>query len=199
MSSAPSEVVVLVDADGHAIGTAPKATVHGRRTPLHLAFSCYVFDDEGRLLLTRRALGKPTWPGAWTNSFCGHPAPAEDIFDAVRRRARQELGIRLDQLQLTLATFRYEATMANGTRENELCPVFTAIARDEVRPDPSEVEAYEWVDWEAFRDDVLAGDRDVSPWSVRQVADLAERAIATGFENAPTSELPPAANRRATS
>jgi isopentenyl-diphosphate delta-isomerase len=198
MSSAPPEVVVLVDADGHAIGTAPKATVHGRHTPLHLAFSCYVFDDQGRLLLTRRALGKPTWPGAWTNSFCGHPAPAEDIFDAVRRRARQELGIRLDQLQLTLATFRYEATMANGTRENELCPVFTAIARDEVRPDPSEVEAYEWVDWEAFRDDVLAGDRDVSPWSVRQVADLAERAIATGFENAPTSELPPAANRRAT-
>jgi isopentenyl-diphosphate delta-isomerase len=160
---------------------------------LHLAFSCYIFDGAGRLLLTRRAVGKPTWPGAWTNSFCGHPAPGEDIFDAVRRRAREELGIALDHLQLTLPAFRYDATMADGTRENELCPVFTATAQDDLRPDPSEVEAHEWVDWETFRDDVLARNRDVSPWAVRQVADLAERATAGGFDIAPTSELPPAA------
>jgi len=194
MSPAPPEFVVLVDASGHAIGTAPKATVHHRHTPLHLAFSCYIFDASGHLLLTRRALEKPTWPGAWTNSFCGHPGPAEEIFDAVRRRAREELGIALDHLQLTLPTFRYEATMANGTRENELCPVFTATTREEVRPDPSEVEAHEWVGWKAFRDDVLSGNRDVSPWAARQVADLAERATADGFDPAPTSELPPAAS-----
>ena len=152
MNPTPPELVVLVDADGHAIGTATKATVHHRETPLHLAFSCYIFDGAGRMLLTRRALEKPTWPGAWTNSFCGHPSPGEDIFDAVRRRAREELGIALDQLQLTLPTFRYEATMKNGTRENELCPVFTATTLDEVQPDPSEVSAHEWVDWAAFRD-----------------------------------------------
>ena len=194
MNPTPPELVVLVDADGHAIGTATKATVHHRETPLHLAFSCYIFDGAGRMLLTRRALEKPTWPGAWTNSFCGHPSPGEDIFDAVRRRAREELGIALDQLQLTLPTFRYEATMTNGTRENELCPVFTATTLDEVQPNPSEVSAHEWVDWAAFRDAVLAGDRDVSPWAVRQVADLAERATADGFLTAPTSELPPAAS-----
>ena len=138
MSAAPVEVVVLVDEDGHPVGTAPKATVHDHQTPLHLAFSCYIFDHEDRLLLTRRALSKPTWPGTWTNSFCGHPAPAEDIFEAVRRRARQELGISLDHLQLTLPAFRYDATMANGTRENELCPVFTATTPDEIRPEPKE-------------------------------------------------------------
>ena len=194
MNPTPPELVVLVDADGHAIGTATKATVHHRETPLHLAFSCYIFDGAGRILLTRRALAKPTWPGAWTNSFCGHPSPGEDIFDAVRRRAREELGIALDQLQLTLPTFRYEATMKNGTRENELCPVFTATTLDEVRPDPAEVSAHEWVDWAAFRDAVLAGERDISPWAVRQVADLAERATGHGFLTAPTSELPPAAS-----
>ena len=193
MSHTPPELVVLVDAEGHAIGTAPKATVHHRDTPLHLAFSCYIFDGADRLLLTCRALEKPTWPGAWTNSFCGHPSPGEDICDAVRRRAGEELGITLDHLQLTLPTFRYEATMANGTRENELCPVFTATTRDHVRPAPSEVGAHEWVDWAAFRDEVLAGDRAVSPWAVRQVADLAERATVDGFQTASTSELPPAA------
>ena len=194
MNPTPPELVVLVDADGHAIGTAPKATVHHRETPLHLAFSCYIFDGAGRMLLTCRALEKPTWPGAWTNSFCGHPSPGEDIFDAVRRRAREELGIALDQLQLTLPTFRYEATMENGTRENEFCPVFTATTLDEVQPNPAEVSAHEWVDWAAFRDAVLAGDRDISPWAVRQVADLAGRATVHGFLTAPTSELPPAAS-----
>lgn len=193
--SAEPEMVVLVDEGGRAIGTAPKATVHGRRTPLHLAFSCYIFDHEERLLLTRRALVKPTWPGSWTNSFCGHPAPDEDIFAAVRRRARQELGITLDHLQLTLPKFRYEATMTNGTRENELCPVFVATTPDAVLPEPSEVADLGWVDWKAFRDEILGGHRAVSPWSAQQVADLAACETGAGFATAPTSELPLAARR----
>lgn len=190
-----NEQVVLLDDSGEAIGTTAKATVHHRRTPLHLAFSCYILDEQGRLLLTRRALGKQTWPGSWTNSFCGHPGPGEDIFDAVRRRAGQELGLALDHLQLTLPRFRYDATMPNGVRENELCPVFTATTTSPVRPEPTEVDAAEWIPWTGFRDEVLAGLRVVSPWSVRQVADLAEREAGDGFEPAPTADLPPAARQ----
>ena len=82
--------VVLLDASGTAIGTADKISIHTRETPLHLAFSCYLFDDEGRVLLTRRSLAKRTWPGVWTNSFCGHPAPGEKMTDALRRHALLE-------------------------------------------------------------------------------------------------------------
>lgn len=192
--SATAEQVVLLDEDGRATGTALKHEVHHLATPLHLAFSCYVFDGDGSLLLSQRAWHKPTWPGAWTNSFCGHPAPGEDFAAALHRRAGQELGVRLVDLQLTLPAFRYTATMANGVQENELCPVFTARAVGAARPDPAEVADVEWVDWVTFRDDVLAGRREISPWCVEQVAQLAERELEPGrFRPADPSGLPPAA------
>jgi isopentenyl-diphosphate Delta-isomerase len=188
------ERIVLVDDAGNATGTAPKHASHHRDTPLHLAFSCYVFDGAGRLLLTRRAQHKPTWGGVWTNSFCGHPGPGEPMEEALRRRARQELGVELHDLRLVLPMFRYEATMANGVRENELCPVFVARTTSAVRPDASEVDTADWTDWATFRDQVLAGEREVSPWCLAQVADLAAREGHDGsFASASFADLPAAA------
>ena len=188
------ELVVLLDEAGRATGSADKAGVHNERTPLHLAFSCYVFDADGRLLLTQRALDKPTFPGVWTNSCCGHPAPGEALAAAVRRRTEQELGLALEDLRLVLPAFRYEATMPNGVRENELCPVFVARASGQPDPDPTEVEEARWVDWPHFRDDVLAGRRDVSVWCAAQVAALAEVEVGDGeFREGSPDELPPAA------
>lgn len=188
------EEVVLLDEQGHSIGTTPKAGVHHRRTPLHLAFSCYVFDEAGRLLVTQRALDKRTFPGVWTNSVCGHPAPGEDLFEAVTRRAAQELGVSVRDLALVLPSFRYDATMPSGVRENELCPVFTAVTSDAVTPDPSEVATVEWVPWATFRDDVLDGAREVSVWCAQQVAELARHELADGrFAQASPADLPPAA------
>jgi isopentenyl-diphosphate delta-isomerase len=188
------EEVVLLDEAGHAIGTAPKATTHHADTPLHLAFSCYVFDADGRLLLTRRALDKPTFPGVWTNTVCGHPGPGEALVDAVTRRAAQELGLALTDVRLALPAFRYTATMPNGVRENELCPVFTAATTSEPTPEPSEVADVEWVAWPEFRDAVLAGEREVSVWCAAQVAALAAHEDGEGrFAPASEEDLPPAA------
>ena len=168
----PVEEVVLLDEEGRATGTAPKREVHHAATPLHLAFSCYVFDDRHRLLVTRRALHKPTWPGAWTNTACGHPAPGEPLAEAVRRRVQQELGIGLDDLRLVLPAFRYRAVMEDGTVENEMCPVLVATTSDAVRPDPDEVAEAAWTPWAGFRADVLEARREVSPWCRQQVAAL---------------------------
>ena len=176
------EQVVLLDDDGRRIGVAPKHEVHHRETPLHLAFSCYVVDPEGRLLVTRRALDKRTWPGVWTNSCCGHPAPDEPIAEAVVRRTQQELGIELTDVRVVLPDFRYRAVMDDGTVENEICPVYVATCPtpDAVEPDPAEVDDLRWEDWRTFRTDVLEGRRSVSPWCLEQVqampADALDRA-----------------------
>ena len=174
MISKDVEEVVLLAEDGSAIGTAPKSEVHGTDTPLHLAFSVYVFDDDGRFLLTQRAVDKPTFGGVWTNSCCGHPAPGEPIAEAVVRRTEQELGLELREVKLVLPRFRYRAVGDNGVVENEMCPVFVATGCGDPNPDQTEVEAWEWVDWASFRDDVLSDRREISHWCREQVEALPE-------------------------
>jgi len=164
----PSDEVVLLDDDGAAIGTAPKSSVHGPETALHLAFSCHVLDSEGRVLVTRRALGKKTWPGVWTNSFCGHPMPAETVMGAVHRRAEYELGLQLDDVQLELPLFQYRATDASGVVENEICPVYVAHTDRTPMPHPHEVMDFAWVVPSALGASIRLTPWAFSPWLVMQ-------------------------------
>ncbi|MGW5876203.1 isopentenyl-diphosphate Delta-isomerase [Nocardiopsis terrae] len=168
------EFVVLLDEEHEPVGVADKATVHTEDTPLHLAFSCYVVGPDGRVLLTRRALGKTTWPGVWTNSCCGHPSPEETMTEAVRRRVRQELGIGLTEVAEALPDFRYRAVSAEGIVENEFCPVFWARTEDTPDPDPGEIAEFAWAAWP---DVVALAERTpwlISPWAAEQVPRLAE-------------------------
>lgn len=164
------ERVVLLDSGNRPTGTADKRLVHGPHTPLHLAFSCYVFDPGGRLLVTRRSLDKAAWPGVWTNSFCGHPGPDEPMEQALRRRARQELGIGIEGVAVLLPEFAYRATDASGIVENEFCPVYRATTHDESpQPAPAEVAEWQWVDWADFAAVARRAPWAISPWAARQV------------------------------
>ncbi|MBD8020743.1 isopentenyl-diphosphate Delta-isomerase [Brevibacterium sp. Re57] len=160
----PVEQVVLVSDDGAALGAADKATVHTADTPLHQAFSCFVFDTAGRVLLTRRALSKKTWPGVWTNALCGHPGPGEPLAAAVHRRAAEELGCRLGDLTTVLPAYRYRATDASGMVENEICPVFTAVLTGDLDPAADEVAEYDWVEPEDLDAAVAGVPFMFSPW-----------------------------------
>nr|WP_241835382.1 isopentenyl-diphosphate Delta-isomerase [Pseudofrankia asymbiotica] len=171
-SNETTETVVLLNPEGEAIGVAPKATVHGPRTPLHLAFSCYVFDASDRLLVTRRSFDKRTWPGVLTNTCCGHPALDEAIPTAISRRLNDELGLRARHIRLVLPTFRYRSVMDDGTVENEICPVFSATASEPLQLNPEEVAEAYWTPWTTFVGEVSSGSLAVSPWCRMQVEHL---------------------------
>jgi isopentenyl-diphosphate delta-isomerase len=189
------ERVVLLDEAGRAVGTAPKAQVHHADTPLHLAFSLYVFSAGGELLMTRRATTKTTFPGLWTNTVCGHPGPGEPVGAAAARRAREELGLELEAPRLVLPQFSYRAEMG-GVVEHELCPVLVVAAPPDAvpAPDPAEVDRTRWVRWADVVEGVRSGGLAVSPWAREQVAQLARLGPDPArWPSADPALLPPAA------
>ncbi|WP_144761926.1 isopentenyl-diphosphate Delta-isomerase [Curtobacterium sp. 9128] len=176
MNQFPESVVLLAE-DRTPIGTADKFAVHTDATPLHLAFSCHVTNGAGELLVTRRALSKKTWPGVWTNSFCGHPGPDESFEDAIARRAARELGITVSDIECVLPDFRYRAVDASGIVENEVCPVFRAAVDRDPEPAPDEVAEWVWLSEDKLRAAVSAAPFAFSPWLGWQLTELPVRAL----------------------
>ncbi|MGH8868688.1 MAG: isopentenyl-diphosphate Delta-isomerase, partial [Actinomycetes bacterium] len=166
------ELVVLLDASGRPAGTARKGDVHHAPAPYHLAFSCYAFGPDGRLLVTRRAASKRTWPGVWTNTCCGHPAPGEEPQIAVRRRLADELGTEVIDLVLALPDFSYRVRDGD-VEEHELCPVYLARVGRAVAPHPDEVDETGWWPWEDFLARA-SDDPALSPWARLQAPLLAD-------------------------
>jgi isopentenyl-diphosphate delta-isomerase len=157
--------IVYVDENDKPTGkTAPKLEAHNANTQLHAAFSCYIFNEEGELLVTQRALSKKVWPGVWTNSVCGHPAPNESREDAISRRAKYELGVSVKDLQVVLPHYIYKTPPFNRIIEHEYCPVFFACVASEIKPNPEEVESYQWMTWEEFVSAAESDDKDFWSW-----------------------------------
>lgn len=146
-----NEQVVLVDTKNNKLGLADKHTVHTSNTPLHRAFSLFLFNTQGELLLQQRASSKKTWPNIWSNSVCGHPADGETFQAAAIRRAQYELGITLhiNDLSIVLPEYRYRYEHL-GVVEHEFCPVLVAFGNYQPTPNPKEVKATRFVKWTDF-------------------------------------------------
>ena len=164
MDPAHEELIVLVNDQGKPIGSAPKLASHHDNTPLHLAFSVFIFSSDGSVLVTQRAHSKKVWPGVWTGSCCGHPLPNESMEKAIRRRTEYELGIHLQNIRVVLPDYRYKTPPFKGVIEHEVCPLYFAESNDELRPNPLEVEDYEWLDWNEFIAKALADSGDIWSW-----------------------------------
>ena len=135
----------LVDEHGVTIGTAEKLAAHQPPGQLHRAFSVFLFDERGRLLLQQRALGKYHSPGVWSNTCCGHPYPGEAPFAAAARRTYEELGVS-PSLLAEAGTVRYNhPDPDSGLVEQEYNHLFVGMVQSPLRPDPEEVGATAFV------------------------------------------------------
>jgi|ERR1043166_4096084 len=137
------EQLILVDEGNRAVGTGGKMAVH-RAGLLHRAFSIFLVDERGRLLLQQRNKGKYHSGGLWANSCCGHPRPGERTLSAARRRLHEELGVASD---LSFGFFaRYRCDLDHSMQENELVYVYFGALHGPLRPDPAEVSKVESLD-----------------------------------------------------
>lgn len=131
--------VILVDGNDCPIGIMEKMEAH-QKALLHRAFSIFVFNDKGELLLQKRAANKYHSAGLWTNTCCSHPAPGEDTLEAAEKRLMEEMGFATPLEKIF--SFTYKAPFANGLTEYEYDHVFTGTYNGLVHPNPSEVSDY---------------------------------------------------------
>lgn len=146
-----SEELILVDERNRAIGHAEKWAVH-QQGLLHRAFSLFLVDPAGRLLLQQRSRAKYHSGGLWANSCCGHPRPGEPTASAAKRRLREELGAET-ALRYGFRA-RYLTALPNGLTENEIVYVYFGAAPRSLRLNPDEVAAVAWMRPEELQRDL---------------------------------------------
>jgi isopentenyl-diphosphate Delta-isomerase len=137
-----SEDLILVNELNRAIGRADKGMVHAEGL-LHRAFSIFLVDEKGRVLLQRRSAQKYHSAGLWANSCCGHPQPGESTLQGARRRLGEELGAAASLRHGFRA--RYCTVLPNGLTENELVYVFFGAAPESFALNPAEVSEIGWI------------------------------------------------------
>ena len=155
------EHVILVDHTGREIGIQEKIQAH-RDGQLHSAFSVFVFNAVGELLLQRRAQTKYHSGGLWTNTCCSHPRPGENHHHAARRRLHEEMGFDCDLKEIF--SFTYHTQLDNSLFEHELDHVFVGHYSGQPIPNPDEVDDWKWMDISALRHDVRRNPQDYTYW-----------------------------------
>jgi isopentenyl-diphosphate delta-isomerase len=138
-----SEELILVDDSDREIGHESKAVCHDGQGILHRAFSLFIFNDHGELLLQQRSTTKRLWPGYWANSCCSHPRRGETMAEATQRRLHQELGLECPLEYLF--RFQYHAEFGDLGAEHELCHVYVGATAAPVRPNANEIEGWRFV------------------------------------------------------
>ena len=156
-----SEDLILVNEQNRAIGRAEKGVVHAEGL-LHRAFSIFLVDAEGRLLLQRRSREKYHSPGLWANSCCGHPRPGESTLRGARRRLGEELGA-ISTLRLCFQA-RYRTVLPNGLTENELVYVYFGAAPKRFTLNPAEVSEIGWITLPELLEDVERRPKRYAYW-----------------------------------
>ena len=160
--SSDSEPLILVDSQDECIGHLDKATCHDGEGLLHRAFSLFLFNTDGEVLLQQRVAGKRLWPMFWSNSCCSHPRQDESMQEAVSRRVWEELGVQTDMVYLY--KFQYHAKYRDRGSENELCYVYIGCTDVSPNINTLEINDWKWINMKTL-DNLLSEDPGAfTPW-----------------------------------
>lgn len=160
--SSENELLILVDEHDRELGHLSKGACHDGDGVLHRAFSLFVFNRAGELLLQRRSAEKRLWPLYWSNTCCSHPRRGEAVATAVHRRLLQELGMTADLHHLY--TFSYHARYGDAGSEREVCWVWAGTSDDQPRPNPNEIADCRWIAPEPLDRETADRPEDFTPW-----------------------------------
>lgn len=161
MNLTTEEEVILVDENDNPIGTMPKLEAH-LEGKLHRAFSVFIFNSAGELLLQQRAFDKYHSAGKWTNTCCSHPRPDELTIDAAHRRLKEEMG--MESELIPVFNFSYRAELENGLIENEYDHVYFGSTDTLPIPNPQEVANFKYMTMEALEQSLHHQDEDYTAW-----------------------------------
>jgi len=156
------ESLILVDKNDKEIGHIGKVEAHRGSLPLHRAFSIFIFNSRGEMLIQKRGSKKNTWPGFWANACCSHPRVGEKIEDAVKRRLKEELGFSCP-LKF-LFKFEYKAQYDNVWGEHELDSVFIGRYDGAVKPNKEEIMEWKFIGVDELKLDVKRNPGKYGPW-----------------------------------
>lgn len=162
MNKSNKEYVILVNSSGRKTGVMEKIEAH-KRGHLHRAFSIFIFNDDGKLLLQKRALSKYHFAGLWSNTCCSHPRPGENTLKAAKRRLKEELGF-ITKLEVTgHFTYRHKDN-TSGLIEHEFDYVITGLYNGKIDPDPAEVALTKWVKTTELISEIRSYPHRFTPW-----------------------------------
>ena len=170
--SSEDERLILVDLDDMETGVMSKAECHDGDGTLHRAFSLFLFNEHGELLLQQRASGKRLWPGFWSNSCCSHPRHGESLEVAAERRLQDELHVRAT-LEYVYK-FSYQASFQNRGSEHELCHVFLGTLDSDITRNETEIEALRFVSADQLEEAFRANPEQFTPWFIMEWTHLNE-------------------------
>ena len=158
----PLDTLILVDPQDREIGFRSKEECHRGAGTLHRAFSVFLFNDAGEVLLQQRSAQKPLWPLYWSNSCCSHPRRGETVEVAAQRRVREELGVPCE-LEF-LYKFEYQAQFGTVGAEHELCWVFAGFADGTVTANDAEIAAFRYVSPQQLTREIDSDGARFTPW-----------------------------------
>jgi len=157
-----SEPLILVDEEDREIGHQDKLSCHAGAGTLHRAFSLFIFNEAGELLLQQRSANKPLWPLYWSNSCCSHPRRGETMTAAITRRSQQELGMVTDFQYVY--KFKYQVPYQDVGAEHELCWVFVGRSSDPVRVNENEIAGWRFISATQLEQEMSQAPHQFTPW-----------------------------------